>query len=746
MKRTKQGKLWAILLSLSMIFSMSNVTAFAQGNSGSFTINSGGKSVSVSSTNNDVLSDGGSVSYNADSNTLTLNNAQMSNDYPSNPVIYAPNQKSLIINVIGDNTLTASQAIFVTGNLIITGSGTLTVTGTTYSIYAGQNLEIKGANVTASAAGNAGAIQANQGTVTITDSSNVIASNTNGNGIVGQGGVIIINSSVTSNVTAASGLKTGLQANGNGLEINNSTVNVSVTSGMGISAGVGGIRVTNGSTITAATSSEYDYAFGTDGDIEISGSKVTATAAGVEANGMYAYGNLSISNQSEVNASGTYPALYGTDGVTISNSTVIAESSDDTGIFSPETVTITNGSDVRVSGYWPAIRGNAGVEISGSSVNAASNNDVAIFSPENVKIEKSIIEANGVSGAYGILSNSVASVSDSWISTTGDETFENYISNSALINKGNGKVIGNITLPGDVTVSEGTILNFTDGSSLTVPENVCFTNNGTITGEINIQNNGQIDCTNHTGGAATCTAQAICDVCSQLYGNTLPHKTVLIQKVEATCTTDGKEPYYTCESCKKNFSDEEGKNEIVALDEYRIIPATGHDWDKPVWSWSDDGKTATVAFTCKNDSGHVETLKAAVTQEVKVPATCTEAGTTTYTATVTLDGNEYTGTKNVETAPLGHKGEKTEGNDPTATKPGNMEYWYCPQCDTYFKDADLTEAITKEQTVLAPTGETTDSPQTGDSSNMIVWAAVMLMAGAGMAGTLVYSRKRKHSR
>ena len=30
MKRKKQGKLWAILLSLSMIFSISGVTAFAQ--------------------------------------------------------------------------------------------------------------------------------------------------------------------------------------------------------------------------------------------------------------------------------------------------------------------------------------------------------------------------------------------------------------------------------------------------------------------------------------------------------------------------------------------------------------------------------------------------------------------------------------------------------------------------------------------------------------------------------------------
>ncbi|MFQ7473537.1 MAG: hypothetical protein ACLRLX_04945, partial [Anaerovoracaceae bacterium] len=190
MKRKEQSKFWVILLVLSMLFLMSGVSVFAQGNSGSFNINSGGTSVSVSSTNEDVLGDG-TVSYDADSNTLTLSNAKMSNDYPNNPVIYAPNQKSLTINVVGNNEITASQAIFVTGDLTITGDGTLTVMGTTYAIYAGQDLEIKGTNVIASAAGNAGAIQANKGTVAITDSKNVTASNTNGNGIVGQGGVTI---------------------------------------------------------------------------------------------------------------------------------------------------------------------------------------------------------------------------------------------------------------------------------------------------------------------------------------------------------------------------------------------------------------------------------------------------------------------------------------------------------------------------------------------------------------------------
>ena len=124
----------------------------------------------------------------------------------------------------------------------------------------------------------------------------------------------------------------------------------------------------------------------------------------------------------------------------------------------------------------------------------------------------------------------------------------------------------------------------------------------------------------------------------------------------------------------------------------------------------------------------------------------------------------------VEIAALGHKAEKVDGKAPTATEPGNIEYWYCPQCDTYFKDAGLTEVITKEQTVLAPTGETkpepskpdetpaaptdppqdkpdktddtTESPQTGDSSDMALWIGLMLASCGGVLGMLFYRRKK----
>ena len=43
----------------------------------------------------------------------------------------------------------------------------------------------------------------------------------------------------------------------------------------------------------------------------------------------------------------------------------------------------------------------------------------------------------------------------------------------------------------------------------------------------------------HTGGAATCKAKAVCDVCGKEYGELAAHTEVTDEAVEATCTATG---------------------------------------------------------------------------------------------------------------------------------------------------------------------------------------------------------------
>lgn len=133
---------------------------------------------------------------------------------------------------------------------------------------------------------------------------------------------------------------------------------------------------------------------------------------------------------------------------------------------------------------------------------------------------------------------------------------------------------------------------------------------------------------------------------------TVQHQLEKVAAKAPTCTEAGNKEYFVCKVCGKYF-DTDGKTEIIQ--ESTVILATGHSYGEPEWSWSEDGKTCTVTFTCKNDAAHKETPKVTVTSKVKTPATCTEKGVTTYTAAVEFNGQTYTDTKDMADIPAtGH--------------------------------------------------------------------------------------------
>ena len=52
-----------------------------------------------------------------------------------------------------------------------------------------------------------------------------------------------------------------------------------------------------------------------------------------------------------------------------------------------------------------------------------------------------------------------------------------------------------------------------------------------------------------------------------------------------------------------------------------------------------------------------------------------------------------------------HSLQHFEAKAPTCVAEGNIEYWYCADCDKYFSDETADTEITKDKTVLAATGE-----------------------------------------
>ena len=90
----------------------------------------------------------------------------------------------------------------------------------------------------------------------------------------------------------------------------------------------------------------------------------------------------------------------------------------------------------------------------------------------------------------------------------------------------------------------------------------------------------------HTGGTATCTDKAVCEVCGESYGelNANNHSNLKhIDAKSATKTAEGNIEYWYCEGCGKYYKDAEATKEITKADtvtaklpeEEPIPPATG---------------------------------------------------------------------------------------------------------------------------------------------------------------------------
>ena len=73
---------------------------------------------------------------------------------------------------------------------------------------------------------------------------------------------------------------------------------------------------------------------------------------------------------------------------------------------------------------------------------------------------------------------------------------------------------------------------------------------------------------------------------------------------------------------------------------------------------------------------------------------------------------------------------------------GNIEYWYCSGCNKYYSDKDGTEEIAKADTVTAKLPQT---PPTGDTSNLTLWIALLLVSGGVLTGVTVFDKRKRHS-
>ena len=111
-----------------------------------------------------------------------------------------------------------------------------------------------------------------------------------------------------------------------------------------------------------------------------------------------------------------------------------------------------------------------------------------------------------------------------------------------------------------------------------------------------------------------------------------------VAQVDPYCTTPGKAAYYHCDVCGKDFEDDGGLTEIADIENWGILDPLGHNWGEPTYEWAADYSTCTATRVCSRDTSHIDTDTGSVTSEVTKPATETEAGERTYTATFIKSG------------------------------------------------------------------------------------------------------------
>ena len=215
----------------------------------------------------------------------------------------------------------------------------------------------------------------------------------------------------------------------------------------------------------------------------------------------------------------------------------------------------------------------------------------------------------------------------------------------------------------------------------------------------------------HSGGTATCTEQATCEICGEKYGDLKPHS------YSVKWSTGEASHWHECTECRAKTDEAEhtDTNKDHKCDICDKVLSECTDTNK-------DHKCDLCGKTLSEHSGGKATCKD--------KAKCEFCGES-YGE---LNANNHSDLKHFPAVAA------------TKTAEGNIEYWYCEGCGKYYSDKDGTKEIKKADTVTAKLKDDSKSPQTGDTSNLALWIALLFVSGGAAIGTTVVSRKKKYNR
>ncbi|MFR2598419.1 MAG: InlB B-repeat-containing protein [Ruminococcus sp.] len=195
---------------------------------------------------------------------------------------------------------------------------------------------------------------------------------------------------------------------------------------------------------------------------------------------------------------------------------------------------------------------------------------------------------------------------------------------------------------------------------------------------------------NCSGGNATCTEKAVCDVCGKAYG-----------EFDGTNHEGGVQEWTT----RTAFNHEQKWNCCGAV----IVASEAHEWK--------DGVCRECGYVCLHndaDKDHIcDYCKKTISEHVdKDKDHICDYCKKTISEHVDKDKNHICD--------------------------------YCEKTISAHEDAP-TEEIKKADTVTAKLPDDSKSPQTGDNSNLILWIALLIISGGVMKGVTAFGKSKKHS-
>lgn len=511
------------------------------------------------------------VRYDPNSATLTLNGATISGSYDqyNNPFtagIYAKGSSNqsvaLTIELIGTNTITGNYGIYVDAQQgeTVVGTDALLLIRNSSNSSDSSRLEVSGSShgiYVKSGTGNA--------SLTIKDASVVASSSSSFDGYAGV--CVQSSSNATSSPTlsfavdggsltaSASEGNDGIQFYVGAYEATSATTSLTVTDNAIVDARTGGISasgvniapIVNIGSTGSAGGIVFDGNTGTVyGNVTLDepltvGEGETLTIP--EGSTLNTNGNLT-NNGTIVNEGGTLSGEPGGTIVAVSAPAITTESLPDGTVDQPYTATL---------------------EATGNNITWSVTEGAL---PDGLTLNESTGEITGTPATEGqfqitvTATNSVGSIDQTYtlnINLATDSVTGLKLDKDSLTLQENGSDTLIATVEPTDATNKAVTWASSDNNIATVSED------GTVTAISAGSATITVTAAGGSGISASCNLTVT-------HGNM-----VQTPKKAATCTEEGNTEYWYCETCKKYFSDSEGKNEIAP--ESTVIPATSHSYE-----------------------------------------------------------------------------------------------------------------------------------------------------------------------